>query len=512
MRTYLALFSISFLLSLGLTPIVRRWAVRWGAIDWPDRNRRIHQHPTPRLGGLAIYCAFLLTLFCVPFLGNLVSRNLIEHRLTVGALLLASALIFALGVYDDFRGSSAPLKLLVQVIAASALYVCGLRIVSVSMPWGGSWELPMWLSFLFTAFWIVGITNAFNLIDGIDGLAAGASAFALLPLFICSMMQGHPEVSLLSLTLVGAVLGFLRYNFNPATIFLGDSGSLLLGFMAASLSLVSAQKGTTLVAIAIPLVSFGLPVAEAGLSISRRFLSGDPLFQSDRRHIHHMLLQRGLTQRQAVILLYGICALFSLFGLMLLNPLRNTTALILFVLGVGVMLGVHHLRYVEFHTLGQQIKRGVVRRRRTLAAGIRVRRAGEDFRHAQSIEQLLGVLADWCEAQDFHGITLELEDSWDNGSSVSAMMGRTGWTHRGEAAWVWAWASDEGSFPDVSASPDFWSLRVPLTSDDGTMLGAITCYSNLTSCALDPAQICGVLREDLASALSRLRLRHLHAA
>ena len=140
--------------------------------------------------------------------------------------------------------------------------------------------------------------------------------------------------------LIGAVMGFLRFNFNPATIFLGDSGSLFLGFMAAVLSLVGAQKSPTLIAVAIPLISFGLPVVEVGISLSRRFVSGAPLFQGDRRHIHHMLLKRGLTQRQVVILLYVICALFTLFGLMLLNPQRNKVALILFVLGVGVVLGV----------------------------------------------------------------------------------------------------------------------------------------------------------------------------
>jgi len=512
MRSYTLLFSISLALALGLTPLVRRWAVRWGAVDWPDDQRRIHTRPTPRLGGVAIYVAFLLTLLLVPLPGNLVSRNLSEHWGTVGALLLASTLIFAVGVYDDFRGSSAPLKILVQVIAAAILYNCDLRISVLSSPWGGSWELPQWLSFPLTALWVVGITNAFNLIDGIDGLAAGASAFALLSLFVCSMMQGHPEVSLLSIVLIGATLGFLRYNFNPATIFLGDSGSLLLGFMAASLSLVSAQKSATLVAIAIPLVSFGLPVAEVWISLSRRLLSGAPLFKGDRRHIHHMLLQRGLTQRQAAILLYGICALFSLFGLMLLNPQRNATALIFFVLGVGAVLGVHHLGYAEFDALGRHIKQGVVRRRRALAVSVRTRCASADLRHAQNVEQLLEMLVEWCRAQNFDGISLEVKHSWQDWSSIPEPAGKFVITpDTGDIAWVWRWSGADGSLADLSASSGFWSLRVPLTDKDAEILGAITCYCNLSSHTADLAQICGVLREDLSAALVRLRQQHCPA-
>ena len=289
MRSYLILFSLALLLTLGLTPLVRRWALIWGAVDWPDGGRRIHARPTPRLGGLAIYLAFLATLGIAPWLGTLVSQNLLNGWQKVGVVLVVGTLIFALGVYDDFFGANATIKILVQLIAAALLYSYGFRISVLSSPFGGGWELPVWLSFPLTALWIVGITNAFNLIDGIDGLAAGASAFALLSLFLCSLAQSHPEVSLISIILVGAVIGFLRYNFNPATIFLGDSGSLMLGFMAAVLSLVSAQKSPTLIAIAIPLVSFGLPVAEVGISLSRRFLSGAPLFQGDRRHIHHML-------------------------------------------------------------------------------------------------------------------------------------------------------------------------------------------------------------------------------
>ena len=364
MRSYLLLFTTALVLTLILTPLVRARALAWGAVDLPDERRRIHRRPTPRLGGVAIFWSVLLSLLVVPAFNNLVSQSFYDNRCQMMGMFAGATLIFLLGVYDDFRGLNAPIKISVQVMAAGILYSSGFQIDALTLPIIGSWAFPALLGFPLTALWVVVITNAFNLIDGIDGLAAGAAMFAFLSLFVTSLYQGHPEVSLVSIVLIGAVMGFLRHNFNPATIFLGDSGSLLLGFMAAALSLVSAQKSPTLVAIAIPLVSFGLPIAEAGLSMSRRLLSGQPIFEGDRRHIHHMLLKRGLTQRQVVILLYAICATFSLFGILLLGPERHVTALIFLVIGIGLVLGVRHLRYDEFSTLGMQIKQDASRRRR----------------------------------------------------------------------------------------------------------------------------------------------------
>lgn len=505
MRSYLFLFIAALVFALGLTPLVRRWALHWGAVDMPDEQRRIHARPTPRLGGMAVYAAFLAALALVPLLGNAISQDLRANWPTVALLLTASTLIFALGVYDDFRGASATLKIAVQMLAALFLYSGGFRISFLSSPLGGSWELPWLLSFPLTALWIVGITNAFNLIDGLDGLAAGASGFALISLFLCSLAQGHPEVSLLSIILIGAVLGFLRYNFNPATIFLGDSGSLLLGFLAAALSLVSTQKSSTLIAIAIPLVSFGLPVTEVGLSLSRRFLSGAPLFQGDRRHIHHMLLHRGLTQRQVAILLYGICALFSLFGLMLLNPHRNTLALIFFVLGVSLALGVRQLGYAEFAALGRHIQHGVKRRRHALAAGARWLEILEDLRAAQNIEELVTALAALCDAQGFAAVRLEV---W--GIDLAAPHATSANDHPEQARLqLWQWPSGEQSSGEPELADQYWSLRLPLINDVRT-IGALTLYNSLTNrltndkIALDLAQTSELLSAELSAALSTL--------
>jgi UDP-GlcNAc:undecaprenyl-phosphate GlcNAc-1-phosphate transferase len=498
-------------LSLLLTPRVRRWAARWGAVDLPDNQRRIHQMPTPRLGGLAIYFSFVISLCFSSFLGTMVGQGLRNHLSRVVAICLPATIIFLLGVVDDFRGLRASIKLAVQLAAVGILYAFEYRISSISLPFGASWVIPAVLTYPLTALWVVGITNAFNLIDGMDGLASGASVFALLSLFICSLSQGNPNISLMSIVLIGAVMGFLRYNFNPATIFLGDSGSLFLGFMAGSLSLASAQKGTTIIAVAIPLVSFGFPIIEVAISVLRRFISGEGLFQSDRRHIHHMLLRRGFNQRQVAILLYGVCALFSLFGILLLNPGRNTAAVIFAVVGAGVVLGVQHLRYAEFDALKERIKNGVTRHRMSLAYEARVRRGSADLSMARSADQLLSALSELCRASDFDYVALELDE--DAGFLAAADRQVSDWkpvlNEWGRAQRRWTWKREQDDDRQLEAPPhQFWSLRVPLAGEDGASIGGITFYRDLSRGDLvaDLAQICGGLRTELGTALSRLRL------
>ena len=513
MRTYLILFIVSSLISLLLTPLVRRKARDWGAVAVPDKGRHIHAQPTPRLGGIAIYLAFLPALAIVPLMGNLLSDIFATNFSRIVALLIPATFIFLFGIYDDFRGAGAPLKIFFQAIASIMTYAGGFRIENLSSPFGGYWELPMVLSFPLTALWIICITNAFNLIDGIDGLAAGASVFALLSILVFSIAQGNPEISLLSIALIGAVIGFLRYNFNPATIFLGDSGSLFLGYMAAGLSLAGSQKGSTIVAIAIPLVSFGLPLTEAGLSLVRRFLSGAPLLAGDRGHIHHRLLDRGLTQRQAVILLYGVCGLFSLFGLMLLNPQRNIGALVLFILGAGLIFGVQHLRYPEFSELGNQIRHGVLKRRRAIAANVRVRRASADLENVETPDQFFSALSHMHEADEFDCMLVELE-------IVSPELepylseNRRRWSGLDDRPILWVWEREENTAEEIVRSGKAWSLRVPLTDDEGNLLGRIVFYRDIRqgAPAVDLGHLCGNLPRELGKALSRMTVESIKPA
>ncbi len=517
MRSYVTLFMLSFIAALALTPVVRRKATEWGAIaipDGADGGRHIHAKPTPRLGGVAIYLAFMLALACVPLMTNMVGDIFRANLPRLLMLLAPATLIFLFGIYDDFRNVGAPEKVIVQTIAAAMIFAGGFRIENISSPFGGHWHLPLWLSFVLTAVWVVGITNAFNLIDGIDGLAAGASVFALLSILVFSVAQGNPEISQLAIVLVGAVLGFLRFNFNPATIFLGDSGSLFLGFMAAALSLAGSQKGSTIVAIAIPLVSFGLPVTEAGLSLVRRFVSGQSLLAGDRGHIHHKLLQHGFTQRQAAILLYAVSALFSLFGLMLLNPKRSLAALIFFVLGVGIVFGVQRLRYAEFAELGNQIKLGVTQRRRSLAVNVRVRRASEDLSKVQTSAELFAALEEMLKTNEFDYAVLDLDVS-------KFSIGKGAATHT-----IWSWRPgsvllDDDSPGDSSGSSPIhladetsarWMLSLPLTDETGNGIGLITFHRKLVvnTLTIDLKHLCGDFQRELSAALIRVSGEQAH--
>jgi UDP-GlcNAc:undecaprenyl-phosphate GlcNAc-1-phosphate transferase len=345
------------------------------------------------------------------------------------------------------------------------------------------------------------ITNAFNLIDGIDGLAAGASVFALISILIFSVAQGNPEISLIAVVLVGAVTGFLRYNFNPATIFLGDSGSLFLGFLAAVLSLEGSQKGSTIVAIAIPLVSFGLPVTEAGLSLARRFVSGQSLLAGDRGHIHHKLLDHGLTQRQAAILLYAVCALFSLFGLMLLNPKRELAALIFFVLGVGIVFGVQQLGYKEFSVLGRQIRQGVTRRRRALAVNVRVRRASDNLYVVKTVEELFAALDSMFETEEFDYVLLEINES---DPAMDSPLSRYRSLTTGHVTWAWKRSGTE--IDKAIMADQCWMLRLPLVTDQGETIGSIAFYRGLMDeiPSIDISHLCGPFQRDLSAALLRV--------
>jgi UDP-GlcNAc:undecaprenyl-phosphate GlcNAc-1-phosphate transferase len=301
------------------------------------------------------------------------------------------------------------------------------------------------------------------------------------------------------------VIGFLRYNFNPASIFLGDSGSLFLGFMAAVLSLAGTQKGSTIIAIAIPLVSFGLPVVEAGLSLIRRFLGGDPLLRGDRGHIHHMLLQRGLSQRQVVILLYGVCALFSFFGLLLMNPQRHLAALALFILGVGIIFGVRHLGYAEFSELGSQIRQGVARRRRALAVNVRVRRTSADLSGAKTADQFFAVLSELMSTNEFDCAVLEVNHNTPSFDFHSERYAHLFPSH-GRSQVIWTWERGDAPLEEILSSDQFWTLRVPLTTEEGRALGAITFYRCLLDgeLAIDLKNLCGPFQRELSTTLARL--------
>jgi UDP-GlcNAc:undecaprenyl-phosphate/decaprenyl-phosphate GlcNAc-1-phosphate transferase len=308
-KTYIAVLLISATGAFLLTPLVRRLSVHWGALDHPD-DRKVHAEPMPRLGGLAVFGGFCLPWGFFYLLDNRVTATFQNYEKLCAALMLAATIMLVLGLVDDFKGLRAAPKFLVQTTTAIGLYFGGFQIDVLSNPFGPSLQLGV-LALPVSVLWIVGVTNAINLLDGIDGLATGVTACIALALAVINVVAGNILVALLTLCLAGACVGFLPYNFAPARIFLGDSGSLVLGLVLACIGIISLFKAATLTFVAVPLVLFGLPLMDTTSVFLGRLWRGAPLFQGDKTHVHHRLLDLGLNHRQAALFLYAITLLLG---------------------------------------------------------------------------------------------------------------------------------------------------------------------------------------------------------
>ncbi|KZL90083.1 MraY family glycosyltransferase [Clostridium magnum] len=298
---------ISVAISAILTPFVKKFAIKMKVIDIPKDNRRIHKKPIPLLGGLAIYFSFILTLI-------LKSGSL--SRSEIGIIIGATIIVIG-GFLDDKFDIRPWHKLLIQMASALSLVIYGIRIQLITNPISSS-ELYISIGILsipLTIVWVVGITNALNLIDGLDGLAAGVAFISAVTIFIIALLNNRSEAAVLTVILSGAILGFLPYNFNPATIFMGDTGAQLLGFLLAAISIEGAIKSAAAFAIAVPILALGIPIYDILFAMIRRKLNGRPIMQADRGHLHHRLLDMGLTQRQAVIIMYLISAVLGSFAI-----------------------------------------------------------------------------------------------------------------------------------------------------------------------------------------------------
>jgi UDP-GlcNAc:undecaprenyl-phosphate GlcNAc-1-phosphate transferase len=384
----------------------------------PIQERDLHETPLPRLGGVPIFLAFLIAVG-VALLASLHFPTLVAAlpMRTLLRVLVPGTLIFLLGLYDDVHSVGPYTKFAVQGVAAIILFAGGLRILDLPVLFGAR-HLAWYIGLPITVLWVIGITNAFNLIDGLDGLAAGSALFSTFIVFVAAISSGSLLVSLLTIALAGAILGFLRFNSNPATIFLGDCGSLFIGFMLSALALEGAQKAPTAVAVAIPVVSFGLPILETSLSVLRRLISGRPLFTADREHIHHKLLQQGLSPRQAVIALYAVSALFALLSLFLLWPEGPTLGLVMVVIGTGVWFGVQHLGYLEFGEI-RRIAERTVDQRSIFVNNLALRRAAEELKSAVDYAQVCHILESAFLTNDFDGFELSVEAEGDEPPSGS---------------------------------------------------------------------------------------------
>jgi len=467
---FFAIFFLSLLFSFVLTRSVRDVACRRGWVAVPSHARHLHSSPLPRLGGVAIFISFLLSMVAAAAIGShapqlhsaLASKTLLT-------ILVPASIVFLLGVYDDLHTVGPYFKFAVQGLAATMLFVGGLRIVNIPVLFGEH-QLPWYVGLPFTILWVLAITNAFNLIDGLDGLAAGSALFSTLVVFVVALLSGYSLVTVMTIALAGAILGFLRYNFNPATIFLGDSGSLFIGFLLSALALAGAQKAPTIVAVAIPIVSFGLPILETSLSILRRLISGRPVFTADREHIHHKLLQHGLTHRQVVIVLYGVSAVFALLSLFLLWPTGSSLGLVLAVLGTGIWIGVQRLGYLELGELAR-VGRRTFEQRQIVINNLAIRRATEELKAARDYDQVCRVLEAAFVSNDFDGFDVRFK-LFPGESYPATAMDPVVHPRRGEGSFHWS----KNRTPRSLESSAVWTLSLDLVSSANRSRGSLVVH------------------------------------
>lgn len=346
MTTLIACFLASLAVAVLLTPQVRQYAIKFGVLDQPG-GRRVHARPTPRAGGVAVYLAFLPVFLFAIALHDVLGLTPIEMSSTVVALAIATTIVFALGLVDDVRGLSARTKILIQAAAALVAWSGGVNVAKLGLPFVGSVELGL-VSIPVTIFWFLLLANAINLIDGLDGLAAGIVFFASVTMLAVFTPGANLAVAIGLACLSGATLGFLRYNFNPASIFLGDSGSYLLGFTFAGLTVLGSIKTQAAVGLLIPVVALGVPLIDVLWSPIRRFLLGRRLFTADMDHIHHRLVSMGWTTRRAVLTLYGMTVLMAAGAVLLTHTRSERTALVLVLIGAGAIFAIRKLGYFDF--------------------------------------------------------------------------------------------------------------------------------------------------------------------
>ncbi|MBE7031091.1 MAG: undecaprenyl/decaprenyl-phosphate alpha-N-acetylglucosaminyl 1-phosphate transferase [Ruminococcaceae bacterium] len=335
-------FSLAFAVSLAATPLVKSLAYKIGAVDVPKDARRVHKTPIPRLGGLAIFYGFLVAVL---------SFSVIDTQLR--GILIGTLLIVGVGMVDDVKQLSAKIKLLVQLVAACITVFHGVEITALSVPEflaeGGIVPLG-WLAAPITVIWIIGVTNAVNLIDGLDGLAVGVSSIATFSLFFIAILAGETRVAILAAALAGGCIGFLPYNFNPAKIFMGDTGSTLLGYVLSVICIQGLFKGYAIISFIVPFLILGLPVFDTCFAIGRRIWNHKPIMGADRGHLHHKLMDMGFSQKQTVAILYVIAMLLGLAAVVVVEGGAYIAFVMMAVVLLFILFGAKLFRHKSVST------------------------------------------------------------------------------------------------------------------------------------------------------------------
>jgi len=320
-------FLLAFITAYVITPYTIRFAKKIGALDVPKEARKIHKKPMPRLGGLAVIAGFAVSVIYLLIVMSVEKTITLTgpdtYYLKIIGLFAGILTLGAFCFIDDWKNINPFFKLFGQIIAASIVALCGVRITSINLPFFSMFFTEETIALFVTILWIVGITNAINLIDGLDGLSSGISIISCISLLMIFALNDSPLISILLVTaLAGSILGFLPYNFNPARTFLGDTGSNFLGFTLAIISILGTAKTYTAIVIVLPLLVFALPLLDTALAIIRRIIKTKSLkgmFKADKEHLHHKIMKKGYTQKQAVFMLYGVSATFGMFAIILLD-------------------------------------------------------------------------------------------------------------------------------------------------------------------------------------------------
>ena len=405
MKTYLSVYLGSLFLALVVTPAVIWLARRLKAVDRPG-VRTVHTRPVPRIGGVAIVLSAMSLILAVLLLNNAVGdafRNVKPRLIT---MLCSASFVFIIGLVDDLKGLPARFKLLAELLAAGSLCLAGVHISSVAIT--EQWTLHFGLlSWPLTVLWIVGITNAINLSDGLDGLAAGISAVACGTIAVFAIHGGNLLMAVLMLALLGSLTGFLFFNFHPARIFMGDCGSLFVGFTIASASVLCATKSATLVGLALPVLALGIPIFDTLCSMLRRFLERRSIFAPDRGHFHHRLMDLGLKQRHIVLIIYGMTLLSAGLGMFMMVT-RNSSSLIVFLCLLLLLLMVFRVAgsvQLRQTMAALQGKYRMAGRRRQYQ--ISFEQAQLHFRNASSPEHWWAAICNAAERMDFAWVSLK---------------------------------------------------------------------------------------------------------
>lgn len=417
-------FGLCLVITWGLTPWIRSWAIRRNLLDRAEQFHTTHVIAVPRLGGVALVIAFLFVFFLIV---SITERETGMLRDESWILLWSCLAMFGLGFWDDLKSLGAKRKLVIQIIIASLAYGAGLRISGWTNPltqvhhWFGLWSFPI------TVLWIVSVTNLINLVDGVDGLAAGLSLLLMLLLGIVGGLSGHIFILLLCLGMAGALLGFLFHNFPPAKIFMGDGGAYFLGALIAELALLNSNKGEVAVALIAPFLALGLPIIDTAYTILRRGFVGLPIFRADRKHIHHRLSGMGFSKQRVVLLLYAVCVAFSLLALGVFISQGRLLPVLFGVLMIVVIFFARSFGFIHgWYKLGHLLTSAMLRRRQT--------------RYTLLLGEILLIEAEWCATP---------EALWKNFGTMLEKTGFSSASFRCADA-VYQWSSPHEAAPSVA--------------------------------------------------------------